>query len=38
MKKCIFIVIISFFTFSCEEPIDVDLEDGDTRLVIDAFF
>ena len=38
MKKYIFIIIISLFTFSCEEVIDVDLDEGDTRLVIDAYF
>lgn len=38
MKKYIFIIIISLFTFSCEEVIDIDLEEGDTRLVIDAYF
>lgn len=38
MKKYIFIIIISLFTFSCQDVIDVDLEEGDTRLVIDAYF
>ncbi len=38
MKKYICILLISFFTFSCEEVIDIDLEDSEPRLVIDAFF
>lgn len=38
MKKIIFLFIVSLFTFSCQEVIDIDLEDGETRLVIDAYF
>ena len=38
MKKYIFVILISLFIFSCEEPIDVDLTDSEARLVIDASF
>ncbi len=36
MKKIIVIVIVLVFTFSCEDVIEVDLNEGQTRLVIDA--
>lgn len=36
MKKIIVIVIVFVFTFSCEDVIEVDLNEGQTRLVIDA--
>lgn len=38
MKNNIFIILLSFLFLSCEDVIEVDLEDSDPRLVIDAFF
>jgi len=38
MKKIIFIFTILLFTYSCQEVIDIELEDGETRLVVDALF
>jgi len=36
MKKIIYILILSLICFSCEDVIDVDLPNGQERLVIDA--
>jgi hypothetical protein len=40
MKKLIYIFLIgfSFGTFSCTKEIDIELEEGDRRLVVDAWF
>lgn len=36
MKKIIYIAIISLFTFSCEDVIDLDLPTSESKLVIEA--
>lgn len=36
MRKLIYIAIISFFTFSCEDVIDLDLPTSESKLVIEA--
>ena len=36
MKKIIYILTISLFTFSCEDIIDLDVPESQARLVIDA--
>ena len=36
MKKIIYVIIISLFTFSCEDVIDLDVPTSEPKLVIDA--
>ena len=36
MKKLIYIAILSFFTFSCEDVIDLELPTSESKLVIEA--
>ncbi len=36
MKKLIYIAILTFFTFSCEDVIDLDIPTSEPKLVIDA--
>jgi len=37
MKKILLFSILSFFIFSCEDPIDVDVADAPAQVVVDAF-
>jgi len=38
MKKYIYTFVLSFLLLGCQEVIDIDLEDGDARLIVDAYF
>lgn len=37
LNKFLFLVLVSFSIFSCEDVIDVDLAEGDNQLVVDAW-